>query len=146
MSFLRFVSLARDPQSGHRRGILQSMYELKADGGLSPAADASLEALSRWFDRHLARPARFHRKRNAGHRTPCALSWFRDSAHRHLLRMRELSALLESHGCWVEVLHCARPGYIVYEDAFQVVAEPFADTPGAAHGSRAHSPGCRHGR
>jgi hypothetical protein len=133
MAFVRFVSLARDPESGHRLGILQSMFELKRAGRLSTAEHARVCELSDWFSTHLARPARFTRKRNDSHRRPRALSWFRDSAQAHLWRMRELATLLEAHDRWVDVLSSDRPSYIVYEDEHQVVAEPFADTPGSAH-------------
>lgn len=35
--------------------------------------------------------------------------------------------ILEQHNVYVRVLKTDRPGYIVYEDQHQVVAEPFAD-------------------
>jgi hypothetical protein len=37
-------------------------------------------------------------------------------------------AILENHGVWIEMLKTARPGYVVYQDEFQVVAEPFSDS------------------
>jgi hypothetical protein len=35
--------------------------------------------------------------------------------------------ILEQHSAYVRVLKTDRPGYIVYQDEHQVVAEPFAD-------------------
>jgi len=35
--------------------------------------------------------------------------------------------ILEQHNVYVRVLKTDRPGYIVYEDEHQVVAEPFAN-------------------
>jgi hypothetical protein len=66
----------------------------------------------------------FYRKKNK------AISWFKDTAHEHLARVRELVAILEHHGISVRMLKTNRVGYIVYEDEFQIVAEPFADTRG----------------
>jgi hypothetical protein len=37
-------------------------------------------------------------------------------------------AILENHDVWIEMLKTERPGYVVYKDEFQVVAEPFADS------------------
>lgn len=37
--------------------------------------------------------------------------------------------LLAEADIMTEVLRTSRPGYIIYEDAFQIVSEPFADTP-----------------
>lgn len=43
--------------------------------------------------------------------------------------MYQFAAILEANGIGVEVLRTNRPGYIAYEDAYQVTAEPYADTP-----------------
>jgi hypothetical protein len=37
-------------------------------------------------------------------------------------------AILQNHGIPVRMLKADRIGYVVYEDEYQVVAEPFADT------------------
>ena len=42
--------------------------------------------------------------------------------------MYELAHLLESNGLRVEVQRTRRPGYVVYEDAHQVTAEPYKET------------------
>ena len=42
--------------------------------------------------------------------------------------MRELVAILEAHDIAVEMLQTERPGYVVYEDTYQIVAEAFSDT------------------
>jgi len=63
----------------------------------------------------------FYRKRSR------AISWFKDSATEHLARVRELVLILETHGVPVRMLKAQRVGYVVYEDEYQVVAEPFSD-------------------
>jgi len=45
----------------------------------------------------------------------------------HIGRIYEMVCILEQHGIYVQVLKADRPGYIVYQDEHQVVAEPFAD-------------------
>lgn len=42
--------------------------------------------------------------------------------------MRAIRKVLESNGHVIEMISEARVGYVVYEDAFQVIAEPFSDT------------------
>jgi hypothetical protein len=44
--------------------------------------------------------------------------------------MYELVHILDAHGIAVDVLRSEQPGYVVYEDAFQVAAEPFRETVG----------------
>ena len=39
--------------------------------------------------------------------------------------MQALAGVLHGHGCEVERLTTDRPGYVVYEDDYQVVAEVF---------------------
>ena len=55
------------------------------------------------------------------------MCWFKSSATEHIGRIYELVHILEQRGIYVRVFTTDRPGYIVYEDAHQVVAEPFAD-------------------
>ena len=52
----------------------------------------------------------------------------RGIATEHLSRVRELVAILENYGAPVRTLKAKRVGYVVYEDEYQIVAEPFADT------------------
>jgi len=42
--------------------------------------------------------------------------------------MWEIVQILEAHGIVIDVIRTDRPGYIVYEDEFQIAAEPFKDT------------------
>ena len=38
-----------------------------------------------------------------------------------------MAALLEDYGIFIQVLKVSRPGYVVYEDEHQIVAEPFSN-------------------
>jgi hypothetical protein len=42
--------------------------------------------------------------------------------------MHQIKRLLEDSGHAVWVIRVERVGYVVYEDEFQVIAEPFSDT------------------
>jgi hypothetical protein len=53
--------------------------------------------------------------------------WFKPTATEHIAKVREMSCILEQNGLYVRVIKEQRPGYVVYEDEYQVVAEPFAD-------------------
>jgi hypothetical protein len=39
--------------------------------------------------------------------------------------MRALVAILEKNGCQVSQITTTRPGYVIFEDDHQVIAEPF---------------------
>jgi hypothetical protein len=128
MAFVRFVVDALDADSGHRLGVLNAVAALDERGELTKDERRVLVDAERWLSANLARPTRFTRKRNDSHRRPRALSWFKDSARDHIRCIRDLCELLNARGVLVHTVVSERPGYIVYEDDFQVVAEPFADS------------------
>jgi hypothetical protein len=126
---VRFVVHAVDEESGYRQGFIQAAAELDDLGHLSPSESAMLEEALRWFRKHLPVPDRFTRTRNASHKKKRALSWFKESALAQITQARDVLELLRAHDIIVETLTTERPGYVVYEDHFQVVAEPFSETP-----------------
>ena len=46
----------------------------------------------------------------------------------HVARMHQIKSVLERYGHPVVVLTESRVGYVIHDDAFQVVAEPFSET------------------
>ena len=129
MGFIRFVVSSLDPDSSKRLGILNAAYELQKQGQLSRAEDRALQDLREWFNQNLEKPARFSRSSSkAQHKQPKALSWFKDSSTEHIRRTREVAKLLEAHAIGTQMITVERVGYVVYEDEYQIVAEPFSDT------------------
>lgn len=80
-----------------------------------------------WFNENLQVPTKFSRSSSSRAENK-AISWFKDSAEESISKMREVRDILEVHGIVVYMIRTSRPGYIVYEDEIQIVAEPFADT------------------
>jgi hypothetical protein len=127
--FLRFVTSEVHQESHEELGVFQAAFRLRNNGALSKQEEAAFEEIREWFSRNLKSPARFtsakppfYRKRQSG------ISWFKDSAQEHINKIREMAALLERHDVAVQMITSTRPGYIVYEDDFQIVAAPFADS------------------
>jgi hypothetical protein len=130
MTFVRFVLPEQHNESGSNDGLFRTAYALRGDPGTSETDAAQLADLLKWFEVNLPEPTRFNRTTSKGHyrRAARGISWFRDSAADCVSRMFELKQLLEEHGHQVTLIRESRPGYIVYEDALQIVAEPFSDT------------------
>jgi hypothetical protein len=102
---------------------------LRDSGLLSQQDEETLEDIRDWFNDNLSKPAKFtnakpphYRKRKNG------ISWFKASAKNHIGKIREIIAVLESYDVSVRMIKTDRPGYVVYEDQFQIVAVPFADS------------------
>ncbi len=127
--FLRFVTPELHEDSQQELGVFQAAGKLRDGGMLSDYEKALLQEIRDWFNQNLEKPSRFtsakppyYRKRQNG------ISWFKASAREHISKMREMIAILESHDVPVRTIKTARPGYVVYEDDFQIVAVPFADS------------------
>ena len=127
--FLRFVLHTDDPKYP-KLVAFQAAYELKRSVRIFGADRAALESLLDWFHAHLDLPDRFTRTKSKGQgRARKGLSWFKPGAIEAIRKMREMTEILSRHGYLVEELKTERPGFVIYEDDLQVVAEPFAETP-----------------
>jgi hypothetical protein len=130
MRFIRFVLARLHPDSGGEDGTFRLAYELR-DSSHVEAADRDLLAENlAWFEKNLETPTRFNRTKSKGfyRRKTRGIAWFKDTATEHLARMQQIKVVLERYGHSVVMLSESRVGYVVYDDDFQVVAEPFSDT------------------
>jgi predicted transposase YbfD/YdcC len=125
--FVRFVIHKNDADSGRRQGLFQAVSDLEHDNVLLEHEQEQYDEIYEWFRKHLKKPRSFTRS-SKPHAKNVALSWFKDSAVEHIAKMHALAQLLQAHGIAVDVLQTERPGYVVYEDSFQVAAEPFKET------------------
>ena len=124
---LRFVLLRSHPDTGVEEGVFSVAYDL-CDSALTPISDRRLlEGLLSWFDANPATPPRFNRTKSKGYyrRKTAAVSWLKPTAAEHITKMRALIVILEENGYRVSQITTKRPGYVVFEDDHQVVAEPF---------------------
>ena len=129
--FVRFVLQRRNEDSGVRDGFFSAAYALCEDGATPGYAAAALGEHIAWFRNNLDTPYRFSRStaKGADRRASKGVSWFKPDALECIARAFDVKAILDEYGYPVDVLKTDRPGYVVYEDALQIVAEPFADTP-----------------
>jgi hypothetical protein len=126
-TLLRFVLPNLHPDTGVRDGIFRAAYALRRGNELSVADRQSLEDLLGWFKANLAIPERFNKSKSKGYyrRRTAGISWLKPTASEHLAKMGELAKLLQNNGYVVSQITTDRPGYVVFEDDHQVVAEPF---------------------
>jgi hypothetical protein len=129
MRYLRFVAPSVDRQSGRRSGIIHAAFYLKEEGQLADYEEEELEKVFGWLNKNLPVPTRLSKKRNSHQGRPQGISWFKGSATECVSMIRIIAAILEEHGIPVQQLVSDRPGKIVYEDEYQIVALPFAETP-----------------
>ena len=122
--FLRFVTLEMDTDSQARAGIFTAAYRLWREGDIPEYERERLDDILMWFNLHLDSPSRLYRKLR-WRRKQMAICWFKPSAHTHLEMAWEMAMILWSNEVIIQTIKTKRPGYIVYEDSFQIAAEPF---------------------
>jgi hypothetical protein len=130
MRFIRFVLPRRHPDSRVEDGPFGLAYELRESPQVELADRNVLAESLTWFEKNLKTPTRFNRTKSKGfyRRKTRGIAWFKDSATDHLARMHQIKTVLEQYGHPVVMVTELRVGYVIYEDAFQVIAEPFSDT------------------
>ena len=55
------------------------------------------------------------------------MCWFKTDATEHISRIWQMVQILERNSIYVKKIRTDKPGYVIYEDARQLVAEPFRE-------------------
>jgi hypothetical protein len=116
-----------NPDTGVGEGIFNAAYDLRDETRAPVQHREVLDGLLSWFEANLATPRRFNRTKSKGYyrRNTAGVSWLKPSALDHVAKLRALAAVLEKNGYQISEITTDRPGYVVFEDDHQVVAEPF---------------------
>lgn len=120
--FVRFVVGTDAENAAWLTGIITEARLLRDAGQLYDFESERLNAVYDWFNEHLPCPP-FKKKLRTGEWTRDAVTWFRPNAKAAIQRMWDIVAILREHGVAVRMVTTERPGWVVYEDEYQVVAE-----------------------
>ena len=123
--FLRFIVDEVDRSSLAPAGVFVVEYRLREAHTLPRSDHQDLLEVLRWFGENLDTPEQFTTSGRAS-RLSRGICWFRPSAHDHIRKARELARVIDRHGIWVNMSKTRHPGYVVFEDEYQIVAEPFS--------------------
>jgi hypothetical protein len=118
--YVRFVIGRRDEDSHVEQGIFQAAA-LAIEWGHITGRDAEqLNELRDWFGENLEKPSSFGRGK-----LRLGICWFKTGATEHIARIWKMVRILERNGLSVKKIRTDRPGYVIYQDEWQLVAEPF---------------------
>lgn len=118
--YIRFVIGRKDEDSHVEKGIFQAAA-LAIEWQTITGVDADeLNKIRAWFSTNLDKPNSFGRANL--HRGIC---WFKTNATEHISKIWEMVRVLERNGIYVKKIRTHRPGYLIYEDEWQIAAEPF---------------------
>jgi hypothetical protein len=118
--YIRFVVGHKDEDSHVERGIFQAAA-LALEWQHITSSDADeLNELRAWFGENLEKPTSFGRDK-----LRLGICWFKTGSADYISRIWEMVNILERNGIYVKKIRTDKPGYMIYEDKWQIVAEPF---------------------
>lgn len=125
--YIRFATDRLDEDTGKPVGVFAVAYQLLESDSLAEYQYSEIRTTLNWFKTNLPIPTRFTRSRRP-HREDKGICWFKSEAVDCMRHVRYLAHLVAEHDVVVREIVTDSPGYVIYEDGQQVVAEPFAET------------------
>ena len=118
--YVRFVIGRKDEDSQVEQGIFQAAAQALEWLSITGSDADELNELRAWFSKNLERPTSFGRDK-----LRLGICWFKTGSTEHIFRIWEMVNILERNDIYVKKIRTDRPGYVIYEDEWQLVAEPF---------------------
>lgn len=118
--FVRFVARAIDEDSGVEQGIFVAIHRLLDSSDLSDHERNRLIEHLAWFNDHLPVPKVF-----SGGSNKTAICWFKCDAKASMDHIWSAVQILKDYGVPITMITSAVPGHVIYEDQFQLVAQPY---------------------
>jgi hypothetical protein len=118
--YVRFVVGHKDEESHVEQGIFHAVAQALEWRKITGADANELNDLQAWFSENLQKPTSFGRDT-----LRLGICWFKTSSTGHISRIWEMVGILERNGIYINKIRTDRPGYVIYEDEWQLVAEPF---------------------
>jgi hypothetical protein len=118
--YVRFVIGRKDEDSHVEQGIFQAAARALEWHNITGSDADELYELRAWFNENLEKPTSFGREK-----LRLGICWFKTGSTEHISRIWEMVRILERNGIYVKKIRTDKPGYVIYEDEWQLVAEPF---------------------
>ena len=118
--YIRFVIGRKDEESHVEQGIFQAAAQALEWQNITGSDANELNNLQAWFSENLEKPTSFGRDK-----LRFGICWFKTGSTEHISRIWEMVHILERNGIYVKKIRTDKPGYMIYEDEWQLVAEPF---------------------
>jgi hypothetical protein len=118
--YIRFVIEREDEDSHVEQGIFQAAALAIEWQGITGIDADELNRLLAWFNENLEKPTSFGRDK-----LRLGICWFKTGSTEYISRIWEMVRILERNSIYVKKIRTDKPGYVIYEDQWQLVAEPF---------------------
>ena len=115
---------AQPGRTGLRSGVYGLVNGLYRRGLLTAEQAAFRRAGNDWYNANMIDPGRAAPEVYDKTLHPRAVAWFKESAVEMIERVAGYLEILEAHGVAWELVRSSDPGKILYEDEYQIIAEP----------------------
>lgn len=122
--YLRFITQFINENNQTETGFFNAIEFLELNPLTKDEDIVRLKFLHNWFRNNLSAPPWFKKPTGKSYEAK-SLSWFKDTAKQHILNANEAIEILGKYDILVERISIKNPGYIEYEDEYQVSAVPF---------------------
>jgi hypothetical protein len=120
---VRFITPQIDQDSRVKEGIFVAAYRLRDEGDLPSYQRHELRTQLQWFNENLPLLTALSEPGNAK-----AISWFKSESKECISRVWSVVHILEENGIVISKITTEDPGYLIYEDTYQIVAWPSGAT------------------
>ena len=117
--YIRFAIVWKDKENHFERGVFHAVTQALERRDITGSNAVELNDLLAWFGTHLQNP--ISEGRDKDRRGVC---WFKVTAAEHISRVQQMVRILQRNGISVMRIRTDKPGYVIYEDEWQLVAEP----------------------
>jgi hypothetical protein len=126
--YLRFVSPLRSYKRGVEWGIFQAGFQCRDDDETPNYLRSAIIEEIDWFKKHLPSPDERYCDDGRVPKHMARICWFKCQAKDMINHAYALKFLLDEADCLISVIKTRHPGFIVYKDEYQVVAQPHIHT------------------
>jgi hypothetical protein len=121
--YIRFIAEFKNDSGETETGVFQAAGFLRESNKVYDYDKKYLLEIRDWFNYHLEKPSRFNKSKRKNAQN-ISLSWFKSTATAHLQKMYEMKQILDKYDIEVTVIKRKNPGYIIYEDDYQISSLP----------------------
>lgn len=121
--YVRFVADEGETDDGYdQTGVFTIAQGCSDDGRFNQYERDRLEQIFDWFNEHLPCPPFEANLKSRAWSRDC-VAWFHESASHMIANMWELVWMLQEAGVPARMITTTKPGKVLYEDEYQIVAE-----------------------
>ena len=121
--YIRFITEFINEYDEKETGVFQALGFLLRSYHVQDYDATRLEEIRTWFSKYLDKPTKFNKSKSKNNEN-AAICWYKSNSKEHIKRMYDLIPIFENYDIVITVIKRENPGYIIYEDKYQIATLP----------------------